>query len=143
MTRPIRMAKRAKSRFRTRLPEADFLVLHIQGCPGTPTTVEIIEEVLREEGIPGKVAVHEVKTEAEARALRFPGSPTIQMGVGDLFPLPEPVRYGLYCRVYNNEGITMSWPSKEAIRRAILDRGKIRSSSFGAPREESKVAKTY
>lgn len=97
----------------------EIAVLHFKGCPGTPTTVEIINEVLREEGLRARVSVHEVRTEAEARRLRFPGSPTVQVQGKDLFPLPEPVRYGLYCRVYTSGGITMSWPTKEALRRAL------------------------
>lgn len=99
-----------------------IVVLHIKGCPGTPTTVEIIEEVLREEGIPGRVSVREVRTNAEARRLRFPGSPTIQLEGHDLFPLRGPVPYGLSCRVYDNEGVIMSWPGKESIREALLAR---------------------
>lgn len=101
---------------------ARIVVLHFVGCPGTPTTVELIREVVREEGAPAVVSTREVRTPREAKRLRFAGSPTIQVKGSDLFPPPRGTRYGLYCRVYESEGITMSWPSKEAIRTALLHR---------------------
>lgn len=102
-----------------------LIVLHFRGCPGTPTTIELIKEVLQEEGMAVDVTAREIRSRAEAMRWRFPGSPTILFQGRDLFPLRGRARYGLYCRVYNNEGITMSWPSKEAIRRALLRRMKL------------------
>ena len=103
-------------------------ILHFRECP-TPDTVEQLDrEVVKDEGLVAEILLREVRTTRQAQRLRFPGSPTIRVNGNDIEPLGPKTRYGLYCRVYNNDGIMMSWPSKETIRTAILAAAKRRRS---------------
>ena len=70
------------------------------GCPSHPAALAELHAVLAELGLEDQeVIVREVKTDADASAERFVGSPTIRIDGRDVQPEPgEPV--GLTCRVY-------------------------------------------
>lgn len=55
-----------------------FEVLHTEGCSGYEATVENLREVLAEGGAEADAELVEVRTNEEARRLRFPGSPTVR-----------------------------------------------------------------
>ncbi len=105
-------------------------ILHCTGCP-TPDTVEkLVTSILEDEGLEAKIRIIEVKTPEEARRLRFLGSPTIRLDGIDVDGNADgDVNYELRCRVYDNEGIRMSWPSRETLRRAILEAAEV--ETFG------------
>lgn len=66
-----------------------FEVLHTGGCSGYEATERNLREVLAEEGMEAaEVELVEVRTEEEARHLRFPGSPTVRADGWDLFASP-------------------------------------------------------
>jgi hypothetical protein len=66
------------------------------------------------------VEVVEVKSEEQARQLRFIGSPTILINGQDIDPPPPDSHYALSCRAYRLEdGRISPLPSTETIRRAI------------------------
>lgn len=96
-------------------------VLYFRNCPSPEPLRGMISEVLLEEGLEATVEFREVHTEMEAKELRFPGSPTILINGMD-FEDKERTEadYGLKCRVYDNNGILMSWPSKDDLRQALL-----------------------
>lgn len=78
-------------------------VLHTEGCSGYEATERNLREALAEEGVEGaaEVEVVEVRTDEEARRLRFPGSPTVRawakpFGWRDLFPSPGGPRGGAW-----------------------------------------------
>lgn len=95
-------------------------ILYFDGCPSYLPTREALEAALRETGVAAPIEMVRVASEAEARRLRFPGSPTIRLDGRDLFPEPEgETQYALRCRVYSEEGRLSGWPSKESLRQAI------------------------
>lgn len=64
----------------------DVLVLHNEGCPSTPMTIELIEACVVEMGIKMNFQKILVKTQLEANELHFLGSPTIQVNGIDIDP---------------------------------------------------------
>ncbi len=97
-------------------------VLYSPGCPNYRPTVERIQRVLASESLETEIRPVAVQTDAEARQLLFPGSPTIRVNGEDVEP-DETITPGLKCRLY--QGLT-GVPSEESLRRAISG-GKGRS----------------
>jgi len=64
-----------------------IVVLHTEGCPSTPKTVEIIRECTSELGIPADLREMLVRTQKEADAWRFLGSPTVQVNGIEIDPV--------------------------------------------------------
>jgi hypothetical protein len=90
-------------------------VLYVPGCPNHKPAVEAVTNVLASESFETEISEVPVRSEGEAHALRFPGSPTIRVNGGDVEP--ESVSgYGLACRLYGN-GTNI--PSEAAIRTAV------------------------
>ena len=90
-------------------------VLYVPGCPNLKPAVEAVMNVLKSESFEAEVCQVLVQSESEARALHFPGSPTIRVNGGDVEP--ESVSgFGLACRLYGNG---LGVPSEGAIRTAV------------------------
>lgn len=91
-------------------------ILYVPGCPNYLPAVEQVERVLSSESLQAEIRSIAVKTDAEARGLMFPGSPTIRVNGEDVEPHRTSVP-SLSCRLYENRsGI----PSEELLRMAIL-----------------------
>ncbi len=95
-------------------------VLYIEGCPNHQPAMERVDGVLRELGISEKIHEVPVTTMEQAKAFRFPGSPTIRIDDEDIEKevrdLPE---FSYSCRTYTEQGKLSGIPSQELIRRAI------------------------
>jgi hypothetical protein len=90
-------------------------ILYVPGCPNHKPAVKAVTNVLASDSFETEISEVPVRSEGEAHALRFPGSPTIRVNGGDVEP--EPVSgYGLACRLYGN-GTNI--PSEAAIRTAV------------------------
>jgi len=63
-----------------------IIVLHTEGCPSTPKAVGMIRECTSELGIPADLREVLVRTQEEADAWRFLGSPTVQVNGLDIDP---------------------------------------------------------
>ena len=50
-----------------------------EGCPSHPKALEELERILEEEGAQADVELVEIETDDQARAERFPGSPTVRI----------------------------------------------------------------
>lgn len=61
-------------------------VLHMAECPATPGTICLVESVARELGTSIAVEQVRVETPAQAEALAFLGSPTVQVNGCDIEP---------------------------------------------------------
>ena len=92
-------------------------ILYVPGCPNYQPAVEQVERVLSSESLQAEIRSIAVKTDAEARDVMFPGSPTIRVNGEDVEPHQTSVP-SLACRLYENRsGI----PAEELLRTAILD----------------------
>jgi hypothetical protein len=90
------------------------------GCPSHPEALALLESVLAERGIEAPIEVHEVRTDEEAAALRFPGSPTIRIDGRDVDPAGADSRPVLTCRIYRlPDGRVSPVPSREQLEEAI------------------------
>jgi hypothetical protein len=102
-------------------------VLWWEGCPSHPETLADLHRSLAEEGVDTEVETVEVVSDEQARAERFPGSPTIRIDGEDIFPCPDSEPHSLTCRVYRlRDGRPSPTPDpddlREAIRRRYADR---------------------
>jgi hypothetical protein len=92
-------------------------ILYVPGCPNYQPAVEQVERVLGSESLQAEIRSIAVRTDAEARELMFPGSPTIRVNGEDVDPR-QTILPSLVCRLYENRsGI----PPEELLRTAILD----------------------
>ena len=70
------------------------------GCPSYPQALSDLREALDQAGLdPDCVIVREVRSESDAAAKRFIGSPTIRIDGVDVQP-PGDEPTGLSCRIY-------------------------------------------
>ncbi len=95
-----------------------------EGCPSTERALTELREALDELGLPGDVAMREIRTDAEAEAAAFTGSPTILIDGVELMAAlgkggdAEPA--GLNCRVYvRRDGRVSPTPDPEDLREAL------------------------
>jgi len=61
-------------------------VLYVPGCPNYQSTFERIQAVLVSEAVKAGIHGIAVTTEVEAKALSFPGSPTVRVNGEDVEP---------------------------------------------------------
>jgi hypothetical protein len=91
-----------------------------EGCPSLSETLAVLERVLGEEGVDADVEMVEVETDEQARAERFPGSPTIRLDGHDAMPPGDVEPHSLTCRVYRlRDGRPSPTPDPEDLREAI------------------------
>jgi hypothetical protein len=95
-----------------------------EGCPSYTEALEELERILEEEGARADVELVEIETDDQARAERFPGSPTVRIDGEDALPAGEGEPYSLTCRVYRlRDGRVSPTPDpndlREAVRRAL------------------------
>ena len=95
-------------------------VLYWEGCPSHPEALELLHAVLAERGVEATVQLREVRTESEAQALRFPGSPTIRVEGRDVDASGADGRPALTCRIYHlADGRSSPIPSREQLEEAL------------------------
>lgn len=93
-------------------------LLHIDDCPNTADTEARTRGALDALGL-ADVPVESVtiRSDAEAAATRFGGSPTILIDGADLFPT-TPIR-SLACRVYTTENGYAGAPTQRQLEEAL------------------------
>ena len=92
------------------------------GCPSTERARELLAEALERHGLdPAAIEMREIRTEDDASAEGFVGSPTIRLDGVEVAPEPgEPV--GLSCRVYRTrDGRVSPVPDPKDIDEAIKE----------------------
>jgi hypothetical protein len=100
-----------------------------EGCPSWPEALEDLRSAMRELGLDAEgVAVREIRTDEDAGAAGFPGSPTIRIDGDDIQPPTEGEPGGLTCRVYRQrDGRIAATPDPLDVRdalRAAVERGR-------------------
>jgi hypothetical protein len=91
-----------------------------EGCPSYPETLTDLQRVLAEEGVKAEVELVEVESDQQARAERFPGSPTVRLEGVDAIPPTEAEPFSLTCRVYRlRDGRISATPDPEDLRDAV------------------------
>jgi hypothetical protein len=89
-------------------------------CPSHPEARELLRKLLDERGIRDEIELHEVRSQEEAEALRFPGSPTIRIDGLDVDPAGASAPPSLSCRIYYlPDGHVSPVPSREQLEEAL------------------------
>ena len=102
-------------------------VFYIGGCPNHEPTVERVKAMLMDLGVAGEVVESAVNDPATASALRFLGSPTVQVNGVDVEPSARTSnQFGFMCRTYLNGPRQEGIPSRALIREAFLEACKWR-----------------
>lgn len=117
-----------------RTPEVELLWW--EGCPSTERALTELQAAMRELALdPAQIRVVEIRTDADAHATGFPGSPTIRIDGADVQP-PTPGEEepaALTCRVYHRrDGRISPTPDLEDIRDAL------RAATDREPHEETR-----
>jgi len=91
-------------------------VLTFAGCPHGQTTIERTREVLAALGVEAELIEVDVRDDADAAHLRFPGSPTVRIDGVDIEPGAEArAPDALSCRMYGGSGV----PPRDLLVNAI------------------------
>lgn len=97
-------------------------LLYFDGCPNYVPAIEILREAMDSLGRKDEIHRVEVRTQAEAQVTRFVGSPSIRINGSDIEPWARTSKsFGLSCRTYVNESSHGGVPSRDLIRRAIME----------------------
>jgi hypothetical protein len=92
------------------------------GCPSHPEALARVEAALERAGAAARIELHEVESEEQAVALRFPGSPTILVEGRDVEPPQEGFVPSLGCRIFRAPGGRVGpVPSHETLDTAIQE----------------------
>ncbi|WP_422653413.1 DF family (seleno)protein [Edaphobacter sp.] len=87
-------------------------VLYISNCPNRKPAVERVHDALSNAGTSAIIQEVEVGTSADAKAMRFLGSPTVRINGLDVEPEARAARhFGLGCRSYTESGHRSGLPS--------------------------------
>ena len=97
-------------------------ILYFDGCPNHKPAVEVLREVLREEGVTAEIVEVNVRDASMARETKFLGSPSIRVNGLDVEPEMRAARdYGMMCRTYAVDGRREGLPSREMLRKAMSE----------------------
>ncbi len=98
-------------------------VLYFEGCPNHLPALEMVRETLNSLGRQDEIHQVEVRTQADAEASAFVGSPSIRINGADIEPWARTAKaFGLSCRTYLDGSHRSGVPSRELLRRAISER---------------------
>ena len=94
--------------------------LYWDGCPSHPEARRLLDEVVAERRLEPNLEVRQVRTQAEAEELRFPGSPTLRIDGRDVDARGADARPALNCRIYLlPDGRVSPVPTREMIEEAV------------------------
>src|SRR5216683_180718 len=97
-------------------------VLYFEGCPNHLTAIEMVREILKSLGSQDEIHQVEIRTQADAEAIAFVGSPSIRVNRADIEPWARTAKaFGLSCRTYLDGSQCSGVPSRELLRRAISE----------------------
>lgn len=88
----------------------------IDKCSSYQRVRELLEQILRDENIAAKIEMIQVRDNADARAKKFLGSPTIRINGIDLFAQPDQCNFAMQCRVYRTPDGLKGTPTTEMVR---------------------------
>jgi hypothetical protein len=101
-------------------PPEKIELLYWNGCPSHPEALALLQSLLDERNLPTAIELIEVRTDEEAAALGFPGSPTIRIDGRDVDAPGARARPSLTCRVYRlPDGRVSPVPSRAQLEVAL------------------------
>jgi hypothetical protein len=99
-------------------------ILYFRDCPNYEPAVRAIREALQQEHLAADINHVEVRDQAMAEALGFPGSPTVRIDGVDVEPAARTARsFDMCCRTYAGPAARNGAPSIDLIRHALREFG--------------------
>jgi hypothetical protein len=95
-------------------------LLFFSGCPSWQNALENLQTALKEENLDASILLVAVKSDQEAVARKFLGSPSFQVGGIDFWP-EERTAFSMNCRIYRTSDGLKGWPSVEMFSRKIQE----------------------
>ena len=96
-------------------------ILAREDCPGRGMAIAVVEKVVAETGVPARIEVVDMTSEAQAKERRLPGSPTVRVEGRDVDQHHNGrTEFTLADRVYRTERGLAGWPDAEWVREALL-----------------------
>ncbi len=106
----------------------DFL--WFEGCPSHTAARAMLGDVLAQQEIQAEVVETQVRTQARAEALGFPGSPTIRVNGIDIDEDGAGSRPALTCRAYQwSDGRIQPLPERARLAAAVRNAGAAKLSA--------------
>lgn len=97
-------------------------VLYFAGCPNHLLAMEIVRETLNSLNLQDEVHQIEIRTQAEAEAMGFVGSPSIRINGADIESWARTAKtFGMSCRTYLHGSQRSGVPSRDLLRHAIKE----------------------
>lgn len=93
-------------------------LLYLPGCPNHGATASLVRSVLQAEGLNPELNEIPVIDHEQARAVGFPGSPTLLVNGRDV-ETGSPSQVGFACRTYIVEGKPLGIPPRSWVEHAI------------------------
>jgi hypothetical protein len=102
-----------------RVPDVELLWW--DGCPSTERALADLRDAFGELGLdPASIKMREMKSDTDAAAAKFIGSPTILIDGEDVDPPPIGEQTGLNCRIYKMpDGRISPTPDPNDVRAAL------------------------
>jgi len=97
-------------------------LLYFDGCPNHEPALEVLRQVLAEDGVDAPVETVNVTSDEQAVRHRFLGSPSIRIDGRDVEKEARAADFGRGCRIYLWNGTPKGYPSREMIRAAVRER---------------------
>ncbi|MGB9721568.1 MAG: DF family (seleno)protein [bacterium] len=93
--------------------------LYFKGCPNAEPALELLKQIIQENGLNEKIEVIEIITEQDAQKYNFLGSPSIQINGLDIEKEKrnDPPVFG--CRIYKTKDGYSGVPPKDMIINAL------------------------
>jgi hypothetical protein len=95
-------------------------LLYFDGCPSWQNAMANLQTASREERLDISINLIEVKSDQEATAAKFLGSPSFQV-IGEDFWPEDRQSYSMNCRVYGTSEGLKGWPTVEMLRQKLLE----------------------
>lgn len=115
-------------------------LLVVEGCPNLVPARELLQASMASLGIVGQVQEIRVETPEAARALAFPGSPTLRVNGQDVAPLPEKFEPALGCRTYVAQGHRQGLPDADWVAEAFRKAQEAEAHACCTPLTKPKTA---
>ena len=96
-------------------------ILAREDCPSRGMAIAVVERVVAETGVPARIEVVDVTSEAQAQERRFLGSPTVRVEGRDVDQrLNGRTEFTLADRIYRTDRGLAGWPDAAWVREALL-----------------------
>lgn len=91
-------------------------LLYTDECPFWKETLKLINEVIADLKADVTIKKVRVKSEEDAKKLKFPGSPTVRANGVDIDPAARETTGYIGCRIYRSKNSTYELPPKQMIK---------------------------